>query len=51
MILLWCCCGNAFVLLRYFYGIDVRFCGIDVEFPMLMPGDCGDGCGIAVAFL
>ena len=51
VILLWCCCGNAFVLLRYFYGIDVRFCGIDVEFPMLMLGDCGDGCGIAVAFL
>ena len=56
--LLWYCSGVAVEMLlyycgnlRYFYGIDVRFCGIDVAFPMLMLGDCGDGCGIAVAFL
>ena len=42
MKLLWRCCGNAFVLLRYCCGIDVRFCGIDVEFPTVLLGDCSD---------
>ena len=40
--LLWFCCENAFALLRYCCGIDVRFCGIDVEFPTVLLGDCSD---------
>ena len=31
-----------FFLLRCCSGIDVRFCGIDVEFPTVLLGDCSD---------
>ena len=40
--LLWFCCESAFALLRYCCGIGVRFCGIDVEIPSVLLGDCSD---------
>ena len=48
MTLLWCCCGNALVLRLCCGGIDVDSCGIDVEFPVALLGDC---CDIAVKVL
>ena len=58
--LLWCCCGNALVLWLCYCGIHVESCGIDVEFPMSLLGDCCEiaggllrysYCGIAVGLL
>ena len=57
MVLLWKCFGITVMLLRYLCGAS---CGIDVEFPMALLGDCCERargllrysyCGIAVGLL